>query len=358
MVKDRKFLKISILILILLNLLVGWQKASAFQGVENFLSWALTGKSEKSMNLPAQFKSPPKKNIVVAVIDTGVDPNHPFIRDNIIREKNTNGEESFGRDFSKNAGNKFKPVDTHGHGTHIAGLIKSIYPKSQLLILKYYNPEATGKENLISALKALEFAVSKNVDIINYSGGGPEASNYELELLKQAKKKGIMVVAAAGNDQTNLDLPGRKYYPASYGLSNILNVTTYDSDLKVHESSNYGKELVDVAAPGDRIKGPLPNGRAGYLTGTSQATALVSGAAALIKAHYPSLSPEEIKEIISLSVDKHQNLKDFCKSGGRVNIEKSITLAAQRTSSSQRQLASSSQSKMLSEDIIYRFKNK
>lgn len=357
MVKDRKFLRFSVVLLIILNLIVVFQKATANEIEKNYLSWALTDEGFASMNLPKKIDSTPKKIMKVAVIDTGIDPNHPFLRDNIIREKNSLGGESFGRDFSKNAANKFQPFDSHGHGTHIAGLIKSIDPKVQLLILKYYNPEATGKENLISALKALEFAVSMDVDIINYSGGGPEASNYELELLKQAKSKGIMVVAAAGNDQTNLDLPGRKYYPASYGLSNILNVTTHDTDLKIHESSNFGKKLVDVAAPGDRIKGPLPNARAGYLTGTSQATALVSGTVSLIKSHFPQLSPEELREIISLTVDKQKTLKDFCKSGGKVNIEKSFALAKSRSKKDQtaRNIASAEKSKS---DIIYRLQNK
>jgi len=136
-------------------------------------------------------------------------------------------------------------------------------------------------------VEALKYAVDHNVDVINYSGGGPEPAAEELRVLKEAERKGILVVAAAGNEESNIDDKKKAYFPASYGLKNIITVTAHDEDLRILPSSNYGRSSVDIFAPGYRIKSSLQNGRTGYLTGTSQATAFVTGVAALIKSEYP-----------------------------------------------------------------------
>jgi subtilisin family serine protease len=184
-------------------------------------------------------------------------------------------------------------------------------------------------DNLNSTVEALKYAVDSNVDVINYSGGGPEPALDELRVLKEAERKGILVVAAAGNEESNIDDKAKAYYPASYGLKNIITVTAHDEELKILPSSNYGKQSVDIFAPGYRIKSSLQNGRSGYLTGTSQATAFVTGVAALIKSEFPQFSTEKIKEIIKLSAKKEITMDGKCSTGGRLDAGKALSLAMQ-----------------------------
>ncbi|OUR98581.1 hypothetical protein A9Q84_03980 [Halobacteriovorax marinus] len=299
----------------------------------NYASWGIDPDNHSSsINLIQAWKNYKKtKNIVVAVIDTGIDPDHPFLKDNIHVLQGRASQLNYGLDFSKGKSAVNKPLDDHGHGTHVAGIVKSVFPKVKLLTLKYYNRTANGQDNLNSTIQALEYAVNMGVDVINYSGGGPEPDRRELEILKKAEEKGILVVAAAGNEESNIDNKDNAYYPASYGLKNIITVTAHDQSKKVLTSSNYGKITVDISAPGYRIKSALPNRRSGYLTGTSQATAFVSGVAALVKSHYPNLSAEELKMIIKKSAKKEITLMGKCASGGRLDASKAHTIAAQYT---------------------------
>ena len=99
--------------------------------------------------------------------------------------------------------------------------------------------------------------------------------------------------------------------------------------LQMLGSSNWGKKSVDISAPGYRIRSALPKGRSGYLTGTSQATAFVSGAAALIMSQYPELSTEEVKEVIKQSAKQEATLMAKCSSGGRLDAGHAQVFAAQ-----------------------------
>ena len=323
----------------------------------NYVSWGINPDNPSSINLLEAWKKfKKKKDIIVAVVDTGIDPIHPFLEKNIFVEKGIIDANNFGVDFSKDKKNKSSPIDQHGHGTHVSGIIKSIYPDVKILALKYYNPTASGIDNLNSTVEALRYAVENNVDVINYSGGGPEAAVEELRILKEAERKGILVVAAAGNEESNIDDKKNAYYPASYGLQNIITVTAHDEDLKILSSSNYGRFGVDIFAPGYRIKSSLQNGRAGFLTGTSQATAFVTGVVALIKSQYPNLSTEKIKEIIKGSAKKESSMEGKCATGGRLDAASALALAAKFAGESElpnRQLAT----KKEEGKIIYRIAN-
>jgi subtilisin family serine protease len=294
-----------------------------------FSSWGIDPENKSSnINLsPVWEKFKKRKEIVVAVIDTGIDPKHPFLAHNLYVTKGMAGVNNYGLDFSKNRVSESRPFDSHGHGTHVAGIVKSIHPEVKILTLKYYNPKASGQDNLNSTIEALRYAVNQNVDIINYSGGGPEPALEELRILKLAEKKGILVVAAAGNEESNIDKRANAYYPASYGLKNIITVTAYNQSLQLLNSSNYGKETVDISAPGYRIKSSLPNGRAGYLTGTSQATAFVTGVAALMMSQYPELTAVQTKAILKKAARKEATLLTKCSSGGRLDADRSFVLA-------------------------------
>lgn len=305
------------------------QTTSSISTTSHYSSWGVDPDYQKSnINLANAFKIFKKKReVVVAVIDTGIDPNHSFIKDNLYTATGKISANNYGVDFSKGSEAKNSPIDKHGHGTHVTGIIKSVHPGVKILALKYYNPQASGQDNLDSTIMALEYAVNANVDIINYSGGGPEPAAEEQRILKLAEKKGILVVAAAGNEKSNIDNKKNAYYPASYGLSNIITVTAHNQSLNILDSSNWGKRSVDLSAPGYSIKSSVPQNRAGYMTGTSQATAFVSGAAALIKAQFPLLNAKQIKEIIKKSASNEPTLTSKTSSSGRLNTYNALMLA-------------------------------
>lgn len=252
------------------------------------------------------------RDVKVCVIDTGADINHPDLKKNIWNNPGETGRDIMGKNKSTNGvdddnngciddvhgcnfvDNNNDLSDHHGHGTHIAGAIgaeggngigvSGVAPRVSLIIAKYYDPSAKMNNNLLNTVRAIRYCVAVGANIINYSGGGLEPSDKEREAVALARDKGILFVAAAGNERSNSDL--KKYYPADYGLDNIISVTAIDRDRNVLPSSNYGENSVDIAAPGKNIYSTLPGGSYGYLTGTSQATAIVTGVAVLIKARF------------------------------------------------------------------------
>ncbi len=297
--------------------------------ISRYASWGIDpDKHLASINLKESWtKFKKNKDIVVAVVDTGIQGDHPFLAKNIYVPAGKASSSNYGVDFSDSKKVTNAPSDQHGHGTHVAGIVKSIFPDVKILALKYYNPKASGQANLDATIKALKYAVDHNVDVINYSGGGPEASVEELRVLKEAEKKGILVIAAAGNERSNIDDKRHAYYPASYGLSNIITVGAHDDNLNIIPSSNYGKNSVDIAAPGHRIRSAIPGNGAGYMTGTSQATAFVSGVAAMIKAKYPSMKYDQVKNIILSSSLKVKNFEGKILGAGKLDASKAIELA-------------------------------
>ena len=278
------------------------------------------------------------KNVIVAVIDTGIDANHPDLKPNLWKApgeaSRANSGSVYGWDFVTKSAN---PMDFHGHGTHLAGIIGAIAnPKSgtagvtqavQIMPVRYYSDSAPGSVNLANTIKALHYAIDNGARIINYSGGGPEYSEEEYQAMKKAEQHGVLIVAAAGNDHHNTDVEDFRYYPAAYqlkGLRNIITVASIDSENHILPSSNWGVRSVDVAAPGEGILSTIPGGRYGKMTGTSQATAFVSGIAALILSKAPGLSPVEVKELIVSNVTQVSGLHGKVSSGGKVDAYRSI----------------------------------
>ncbi len=296
--------------------------------ISRYASWGIDpDKHLASINLKDSWsRFTKKKDIVVAVVDTGIQGNHPFLINNIHVVKGKTSNHNYGVDFSTGRATS-TPSDQHGHGTHVAGIVKSIFPDVKILALKYYNPKASGQANLDATIKALQYAVDNNVDVINYSGGGPEASVEELRVLKAAEKKGILVIAAAGNEHSNIDDKRHAYYPASYGLSNIITVGAHDDGLNIIASSNYGKNSVDIAAPGHRIRSAIPQNGAGYMTGTSQATAFVTGVAAMIKSKHPNMKFDQIKNVILSSSLKVKNFEGKILGAGKLDAGRAMELA-------------------------------
>lgn len=286
----------------------------AFSSIDPQKNWGYQYAGiEKAQNLVSSHITHSK--IKVAVIDTGIDLSNPALA------KQTQLTDSM-----------INLQDSHGHGTHIAHIVATSNPYSEIVPLRYYSKNNSGEENLKKTIQAIYQAINSKVKIINYSGGGPEFSIAEYEALKKAEEAHILVIAAAGNEHQNMDQIEHFFYPAAYSiaqknrkaLSNILSVTAIDLGLKVLPSSNWGKNTIHVAAPGNHIYSAIPGGRYGYMTGTSQATAFVSGLASLILSQNPSLSPQEVKERIMLSVTKTPELMEKTISGGYINGEKAL----------------------------------
>lgn len=291
------------------------------------------------------------KKIVVAIIDTGCDPLHPALAENIWRNPGESGLDEYGQPKASNgiddddngfvddvqgwnfADNSPVIMDEHGHGTHIAGIIGArmgngfpvhgVSPDVSLMILKYYDSKISGSANLENTIRAIRYAVRMGANIINYSGGGILRSQAEEDTLKWAAEQGVLVVAAAGNEGMNSDF--FHFYPADYELPNILSVAAVDRDRKLMSLSNFGLHTVDVAAPGKNIYSTLPGGTYGYMSGTSQATAFVTGVAALLMAQDSRMQdPRQVIRQISGYGRPETHLKAKIKSGSIVNAKASL----------------------------------
>lgn len=256
---------------------------------------------------------------LIAIIDTGIDIEHPALKARIWvnpgesgtdfqgQRKESNGidddengyvDDVHGYDFTRS---RDATNDEHGHGTHIAGIIDSASknPNIKFISLIYYRNGIDGESALKNSIEAVRYAIRMRVDIINYSGGGNLPNQIERAVFEEANRQGILVVAAAGNEANNSER--HPFFPANYHLPNILSVTATDGRPNgILPSSNFGKRSVAVAAPGKDVRSTLPGGKFGTMTGTSQATAFVTGAAVRVmqnaKALGEDLSPEFIIE--------------------------------------------------------------
>lgn len=292
------------------------------------------------------------KSKIVAVIDTGADVNHEDLSENIWVNPGETGLDAKGRNKATNGidddnngyvddvhgwnfvSNNNDLTDNHGHGTHIAGIIgavaenkkgiSGIAPEVSLMIIKYYDPKVPSTDNLKNTINSIKYAVKMGANIINYSGGGVDYSQDEFEAVKEAEKKGILFVAAAGNERSNSDQ--FHYYPADYKLSNIISVTALDPNRTILPSSNYGTETVDLAAPGQNIISTLPGNSYGFMTGTSQATAFVSGAAVLVMANKPEFKFDEVKKYVLSTGDPFESLAQKTRTSRALNLFKALTI--------------------------------
>lgn len=303
------------------------------------------------------------KQSLVAILDTGADIHHPALRNSIWKNPGETGIDSKGKNKATNgvdddkngftddvhgwnfAQNNADIRDDHGHGTHIAGLIsgdskefKGIAPGTKIMILKYYNPKAPGGGNLMSTVRAIRYALLMGATLINYSGGGPEPHPLEKKALQEALLKDVLVVAAAGNESTDSDLMG--FYPASYNLKNILSVMAVGPDLKRVPSSNWGLENVKVAAPGEQILSLLPNEKMGYMTGTSQATAIMTGVIVLLREKRSDLKkPEDIIRVISASGNFNPHLIGQLHNPLKVSAKRALYMASDFSSEEEKSLS-------------------
>jgi len=216
-----------------------------------------------------------KKPITIAVIDTGFGwlYNKKFPTAKLCKY----GHKDFTKEFVYMRPDYTVhdvPIDTHGHGTNIVGVIQQQIKDPNkdycLVIIKYYTVHQSGSQNLEAALNAFKYATNIKADIINFSGGGPEFSKLEFNIIKKFTDQGGIFVTAAGNDNQNIDVKETAYYPASYSLP-IVVVGNNNFYGKKSKTSNYGNR-VNRWEVGENV-----TAYGLTMTGTSQATAVATG---------------------------------------------------------------------------------
>jgi subtilisin family serine protease len=276
-------------------------------------------------------------DVVVAVVDTGVDYTHPDLASNIwinTDEIAGNGidddhngyiDDVRGWDFYNKDNN---PMDDNNHGTHCAGTIGGVGSNGigvsgvmwnvKIMPLKFLSSSGSGYTS--DAVSAILYANANGANVISNSWGG---SGYSTTLKNAIDASPAVVVCAAGNSGVNADTA--PMYPAAYSSANIISVAATDSrDLKA-SFSNYGVTSVDVAAPGVSIYSTLKGGSYGSMSGTSMATPHVAGLAGLLKAGNPALSNLEIKNLILSNCDVLPSLQGKVLTSGRINAYKALS---------------------------------
>ncbi len=281
------------------------------------------------------------RNVVVAVIDTGVSLNHPDLISNLWRnpgeipgnniDDDGNGvvDDVFGANFvpAVPTGN---PDDDNRHGTHVAGTIGAVTNNgagvagttwaTNIVAAKFL--DANGSGTTANAIRAINYAIRMKADIMSNSWGGGGFSQALLDAIKAANQAGILFVAAAGN--ANSDNDAAPFYPCNYDSPNVLCVMATDQNDNRASFSNFGKKTVHLAAPGVSILSTLPGGNYGMLSGTSMATPHVSGAAALLKGAHPTWTASELKQQLMATVDRLPSLQGQSVTEGRLNLGRAL----------------------------------
>ncbi len=303
-------------------------------------------------------------NIVIAIVDTGVSYNHPHLSPNIKTnpaeghgtnansfDDDGNGvaDDYVGYDFFN--GDAY-PIDDHGHGTHVAGLaagtINGVAVKAKILPVKVMN--ANGQGDIATIAAGILYAIDSGAKIINLSLGGPKASMANSEIQQMigtavhANNNGSLLVVAAGNGgndgigDCNDKVP---IYPASIESDAVLTVASVDSFGELASYSNYGPESVHVAAPGGASttggllstapvscpSGPCTQNNTPYqyMSGTSMASPVVAGVAALVAKERSDFNSKQLKEAIMENGQQTSELEGKVKSGSVVDVYNTIT---------------------------------
>lgn len=263
--------------------------------------------------------------VIVGVIDSGVDYNHFALKQNMWDD----GEGHHGYNFVHN--NEY-PMDDNDHGTHCAGVIAAnstkymgVAPNVKIMALKFLSKEGYG--STASAIKAIEYGVKNGAKILSNSWGGGSYSNALADAIHYANLNNVLFVAAAGNENNDND----KYpsYPANYKIDNVISVGAMDYRYRRASFSNYGETSVHVFGPGVSILSTVPNNRGSYMSGTSMATPFISGISALILSYYPDIEVKEVREILVKTSVKKESLSDFSISGGFASAKTAFNFMAQ-----------------------------
>lgn len=273
-------------------------------------------------------------SVLVGVIDTGVDYNHPDLAENMWTnpgEIDGNGIDDDGNGFVDDyRGWDFRfgdndPMDDYGHGTHCSGTIGAVGDNGvgvagvcwsvKICPIKWLDSGGWG--TLEGAISSIEYATLIGCNLTSNSWGGLPYSEAMIEAIQDAYDNDILFIAAAGNSSWDNDIS--PLYPCSYDLGNIVSVAATDHDDQLAGFSCYGVTSVDLGAPGVSILSTVPGG--GYVpaSGTSMACPHVAGVAALILSLYPGMPADQVKARLLSMTDPIIALAGRCVSGGRLN---------------------------------------
>ena len=289
------------------------------------LAWATTTGSEK---------------VVVAVLDSGVDYTHEDLIQNMwmrpadMAPYQDNELGTIDDEHGFNAiDSASDPMDDNGHGTHCAGIIGAegennlgiagVNWKVKIMPLKFLNSGGFGSTK--DAIEAINYVIERkkagvNVRIISASWGSTQRSRALGDVIRKAYENDILFIAAAGNASTNNDRT--PHYPSSY--PSVVSVAALDRHDELAKFSNYGVKSVAIAAPGVDILSTWLGDAYEEKSGTSMATPVVSGVAALILAEHPRLSVDDLKKKLLASTDPIVALKGKTVTGGRINAAKAL----------------------------------
>lgn len=318
--------------------------------------WGLNNTGQSGGTADADIDAPEgwavtkgSKDVVVAVIDTGIDYNHPDLAANMWTNPGETGTDADGNDKATNGidddnngyvddyrgwdfyNDDNDPMDDHAHGTHCAGTIGAVgdnnlgvigvSPNVSLVGLKFLSGSGSGYTS--DAVQAVLYHNKLGVDISSNSWGGGGYSQALKDAIDAAAGRNILFVAAAGNNGRNTD--SSTYYPCGYDSANVMSIAATDHNDNIASFSNYGVTTVDMGAPGVSILSTTPNSGYRYFSGTSMATPHVSGAAALLKSINPSMGYADMKQALMYKADSISALDGKSVSGKRLNIHRLLS---------------------------------
>ena len=282
-------------------------------------------------------------NVIVAVVDTGLNLTHQDLAPNLwINPAPSAANDRHGANFVGGRGALVSgnPTDDGGHGSHVAGTIGAVGNnnvgvsgvawKVQLMAIKAFPSTGSGSVSDIAA--GINYAIAHGAHIINASYGETGSigfSQTELAAITAARNAGVIFVAAAGNESANLDVS--RHYPASFPLDNIVTVSASTRSETMSSFSNYGT-TVDLLAPGESILsvGYTNNTGTATLSGTSMAAPHVAGALALLKAHFPADTYRQLINRLLRGTDPIARYAGKSQNGSRLNLLGALTTTSNR----------------------------
>ncbi len=274
-------------------------------------------------------------NIIVAVIDTGVDLDHNDLAANVWTnsgETAGNGVDDDGNGFVDDvhgfdfANNDADPDDDNAHGSHCSGTIGGVGNNGigvagvcwdvQIMAMKFLSSGGSG--SLADALSCVNYATANGAKVMSNSWGGGGFSQSMFDAITAAHNQGALFVAAAGNSSNDNDT--NPEFPAGYNVPNVISVAASDHNDALAGFSSFGDQTVHLAAPGVNILSTTPGNNFSSFSGTSMACPHVSGAAALLMGQNSGLSHTEIKQLLMDTADDKPAFASTTISGGRLNL--------------------------------------